>query len=108
MDTGQVGPYSFLKSCGTRWRTRTFQSYRLSFERVLAGNFDRIRPADPMPRAGLTQAIKWSRARGEARQRELVGMTAYADAGDLDMPSYLTNGPRMNSEVAASLETEGK
>ena len=31
-------------------------------------------------------------------------MTAYAEAGDLDMHSYLTNGPRMNSaEAAASL-----
>ena len=54
--------------------------YTLSFERVLAqweaGNFDKIRPASAMPLGGIMAVVVWSRKRGEAKQRELVGMTA--------------------------------
>ena len=68
-------------------------SYTLSFEGVLAqweaGNFDQIRPALALPWGGLRPAVKWSRTRGEAKQSELVGMTAVAEAGAL-VSSYLT------------------
>ena len=80
--------------------------YTLSFERVLAqweaGNFDQIRPAEAQAYGGLYVAIMWSRARGEAKQRELVGMTAYAEVGDLDIASYL------GMAQAGSFETEEK
>ena len=69
-------------------------SYTLSFEGVLAqweaGNFDQIRPAGPLPLGGLMAAIKWSLKRGEAKQMELVGMTAVAETNVVDVASYLT------------------
>ena len=70
--------------------SQAWGAYTLSFERVLvqweAGDFDQTRPAEPQPRGGLLAAIMWSRTRGEAKQRKLVGMTAYAEVGDLDHP----------------------
>ena len=96
----------------TSWFSQLWGAYTLSFEGVLAqweaGNFDQVRPGTAQPFGGLLAAIKWSRTRGEAKQRELVGMTAYAEAGDLDLSSYLTSGPRMNSAEATSFETEEK
>ena len=71
-------------------------SYTLSFEGVLAqwetGNFDQIRPAGALPSQGLHvgAAISWSRKRGEAKQSELVGMTAVAESGVVELSSYLT------------------
>ena len=103
---------SSLKSCGIFLRTRPFRKYgahtryTLSFEGVLAqweaGNFDQIRPAEVQPFGGLLAAIKWSRTRGEAKQRELVDMTAYAEAGAINISSYL------GMTEAASFETEEK
>ena len=91
-------------------------SYTLSFEGVLAqweaGNFDQTRPANAMPLGGLVAAIKWSRERGESKQSELVGMTAVADSGDVDVASYLTSvtssskGPVAAEDDATSFETE--
>ena len=74
----------------TSWFSQLWGAYTLSFEGVLAqweaGNFDQVRPGTAQPFGGLLAAIKWSRTRGEAKQRELVGMTAYAEVGDLDHP----------------------
>ena len=68
--------------------------YTLSLEGVLAqweaGNFDQIRPANALPWGGLMSAIKWSLKRGEAKQSELVGMTAVAEVGVVEMSSYLS------------------
>ena len=75
------------------WFAQQWVSYTLSFEGVLAqwetGNFDQIRPAGALPLGGLMSAKKWSRKRGEAKQSELVGMTAVAEVGAL-VSSYLT------------------
>ena len=68
-------------------------SYTLSFEGVLAqweaGNFDQIRPGGALPFGGLSAAMTWSRKRGEAKQKELVGMTAVAESGVIDLSSAL-------------------
>ena len=44
--------------------------------------------------------FRWSLKRGEARQTELVGMTAVAESGVLDTTSYMT------AAKDATLETE--
>ena len=94
---------SSLKSRGILWRPRSFRpcGHALSFEGV-AGNFDQTRPGDAQPWGGLMEAIKWSRTRGEAKQRELVGMTAYAEAGAVDLSLYV------GMAEAKSFETEAK
>ena len=56
----------------------------MSWGRVLAEweeaeNFAVLRPAYPIPFGGVSQAIGWSRTRGEAAQKELIGMTAEAE-----------------------------
>lgn len=55
----------------------------MSFERVLAqwdeGLYTAMRPTVPLPFGGLFQTIGYSRQRGEAKQAELVGMTAVAE-----------------------------
>ena len=90
----------------TSWFSQLWGAYTLSFEGVLAqweaGNFDQIRPAEVQPFGGLLAAILWSRTRGEAKQRELVDMTAYAEAGAINISSYL------GMTEAASFETEEK
>ena len=79
---------------GNSFFAQYWVSYTLSFEGVLAqweaGNFDQTRPAVALPLGGLRAAIKWSRERGEAKQRELVDMTAVAETGVVDVSSYLT------------------
>ena len=40
-----------------------------------------VRPTWPMPLGGLFKAMGWSRKRGEAKQQELIGMTAEAEIG---------------------------
>jgi hypothetical protein len=63
---------------GNQWN-----GYALSWDRVLtewdSENFAIVRPAGPMAFAGLWSCIAWSRTRGEAKQRELIGMTAEAE-----------------------------
>jgi hypothetical protein len=70
-------------------------AYALSWSGVLADwneveKFSVVRPAYPMPFAGLTQAMNWSRERGEAKQRELIGMTAEAEINLSFLTSYGT------------------
>ena len=90
-------------------------TYTLAFEGVLAqweaGNFDQIRPAGAVPLLlGLGAAMSWSLKRGEAKQTELVGMTAVAETGVVDATSYLTvassSKGRAAAEDATSFETE--
>ena len=52
---------------------------------------------------------RWSLQRGEAKQRELVGMTAVAESGVVEVSSYLTVVSSSEGPVAAedaTLETE--
>ena len=47
---------------------------------------------------------RWSLKRGEARQKELVGMTAVAESGIVELSSYLSGGPAAAQD--ATFETE--
>ena len=55
---------------------------------ITFGNFDPIRPAGILTLGGLSSAILFSLKRGEARQRELVGMTEVAESVALDVMIY--------------------
>ena len=76
------------------WFAQQWVSYTLSFEGVLAqweaGNFDQTLPAGALPMGGLKATNSWSLKRGEAKQSELVGMTAVAESGAVELASYLT------------------
>lgn len=79
-------------------------SYTISWHRVLAEweeaeNFAVVRPAYPIPFGGLRQAIGWSRMRGEAAQKELIGMTAEAE---VDMFVFSTWGAAKSSTASAA------
>ena len=71
-------------------------AYALLWSGVLADwdeaeKFSVVRPACPMPFAGLAQAMNWSRERGEAKQQELIGMTAEAEIDLSFLTSFGTN-----------------
>ena len=77
-----------LDMFGQQWT-----AYSLSWNRVLAAwdeaeNYTVLRPAIPMPFGGMRRAIAWSRARGEAKQQELIGMTAEAEIDMAYLVSY--------------------
>ena len=78
---------------GNSWFAQCWVGYTLRFEGVLAqweaGNFDQIRPSGALPRGGLAASNTWSLKRGEAKQSELVGMTAVAESGVVELSSYL-------------------
>jgi hypothetical protein len=85
-------------------------AYTMSWGRVLAEweeaeNFAVLRPSYPIPVGGLSQAIGWSRTRGEAAQKELIGMTAEAE---VDMSWVSTYGATTSSMAGATaaFETE--
>ena len=67
----------------------------MSFERVLvqweARNFDQIRLAEAQPLRGLSVVIKRPRTRGEAKQKELVGLMAVAESGIVNVSSFLAD-----------------
>ena len=87
-----------------------WNAYTVAWEYVLAEwkeaeNFAVLRPAYSIPYGGLRQAIGWSRSRGEAAQRELIGMTAKVE---VDM-SFFSNYEAATSPMAgaaAAFETE--
>ena len=69
-----------------------------------AENFAVIRPSHPIPIGGLLDAIGWSRKRGEAAQKELIGMTA-----ESEVVSYFSTYGAATSSTAgagATFETE--
>jgi hypothetical protein len=103
-------------SFGEQWAT-----YAISWDRVLAEwdaeKFTILRPAGVMAFAGLIKSINWSRKRGEAKQRELIGMTAEAEVDMAFLASYgvsaTTDASTLAGEAAqsapaavASFETE--
>jgi hypothetical protein len=87
-----------------------WNAYTVAWDHVLAEwegaeNFAVLRPAYSIPYGGLRQAIAWSRSRGEAAQRELIGMTAEVE---IDM-SFFSNYGAATSLMAgatAAFETE--
>ena len=85
-------------------------AYTMSWGRVLveweeAENFAVLRPSYPIPVGGLSQAMGWSRTRGEAAQKKLIGMTAEAE---VDTSWLLTYVAATSSTVGATtaFETE--
>ena len=78
-------------------------AYSQSFERVLSewsnGNFSSSRPGFPQPIGSMVRTLKWSQERAEAKQAELIGMTAVVEVDD----SIFS---RVGSGVKASFETE--
>jgi hypothetical protein len=50
---------------------------------------------------GLMSAISWSRTRGEAKQRELIGMTAEAEVSRDDLYGVLS---RVSDTIGASTD----
>ena len=68
-----------------------------------AENFAVLRPANPIPLGGLSQAIGWSRRRGEAAQKELIGMTA---EDELDRSFFSTYGAATSSTAGAAATFE--
>ena len=54
--------------------------YTFSFERILVewsdGNFKSVRPGTAQPIGAINRTLVWSRERAEAKQAELIGMTA--------------------------------
>ena len=87
------------------WITHTMSWDRVLTEWEEAENFAALRPAYPIPVGGLSQAIGWSRTRGEAAQQELIGMTAEAE---VDMSFFSTYGAATSSTAGAAgtFETE--
>ena len=74
--------------------------YARGWDRVLAEwdeaeNFAVVRPTLPMPFGGLSRAMAWSRERGEAKQQELIGMTAEAE---VDMGYIASTAARIGAE----------
>ena len=84
-------------------------AFALSWGRVLAEwdaeKFTTLRPAGPMPFAGLQRAIDWSRTRGEAKQRELIGMTAEAEVDIAYLASYGDKTAQPPPPAAGTLDT---
>ena len=83
-------------------------AYAMSWGHVLAEweeaeNFAVSRPAYPIPVGGLSQAIGWSRTRGEAAQQELIGMTA---EDELDRSVFSTYGATTSSTAGAAATFE--
>ena len=78
----------------------------MSFERVLvqweARNFDQIRLAEVQPLRGLSVVIKRPRTRGEAKQKELVGMTAVAESSIANVSSFLADTQGSSEGPAAT------
>ena len=83
----------------TLWSTRPNSSfgeqwagYVVSWDRVMAEweaeKFTALHPAGSMPFGGLVHTIDWSRKRGEAKQQELIGMTAEAEVDIAILASY--------------------
>jgi hypothetical protein len=69
------------------WRSYTnslfiqfLYAYTLSFERILVewtnGNFKSIRPGMAQSIDAMVRTVAWSQERAEAKQAELIGMTA--------------------------------
>ena len=60
--------------------------YTVSFERILSewtnGNFKSIRPGVAQPIGGMFRTVAWSQERAEAKQAELIGMTAVNELDD--------------------------
>ena len=79
-------------------------AYARSWERVLAEwdaeKFTTLHPAGPMVFAGLTSSIDWSRKRGEAAQKELIGMTA-----ESEVVSYFSTYGAATSSTAGAATT---
>jgi hypothetical protein len=67
-------------------------AYAMSWGRVLAEweaeKFTALHPAGSMPFGGLVHTIDWSRKRGEAKQQDLIGMTAEAEVDIAILASY--------------------
>ena len=72
------------------WRSYTnslfvqfLYEYTLSFERILVewsnGSFKSVRPGMAQPIGAINRTLVWSRERAEAKQAELIGMTAVND-----------------------------
>jgi hypothetical protein len=87
-------------------------AYAISWDRVLAEwkeaeNFAVVRPTcgQPAAVAGLSQAIAWSRTRGEAAQKELIGMTAEAE---VDTSFFSTYGATTSSTAGAATTFEAE
>jgi hypothetical protein len=59
-----------------------------------AENFAVVQPAYRIPFGGLGQAIGWSRTRGEAAQKELIGVTA---EDEYDVSWFSTYGAAKSS-----------
>jgi hypothetical protein len=83
-------------------------AYAMSWGHVMAEweeaeNFAVSRPAYPIPVGGLSQAIGWSRTRGEAAQQELIGMTA---EDELDRSVFSTYGATTSSTAGAAATFE--
>ena len=57
--------------------------YTLSFERILSewsdGNFKSIHPGTGQSIGAISRTLVWSQERAEAKQAELIGMTAVND-----------------------------
>ena len=69
------------------WRSSTnsifiqfLYEYTVSFERILSewstGNFKSVRPGMAQPIGGMIRTVAWSQDRAQAKQAELIGMTA--------------------------------
>jgi hypothetical protein len=88
-------------------------TYAMSWNRILAEweeaeNFAVLRTAYPIPFGGLRQAIAWSRTRGEAAQKDLIGMTAEAEVDMSYFSSRVisTYGAVTNSTAGAAATFE--
>ena len=58
----------------------------------------------PMPSGGLGRAMDWSRMRGEAKQQELIGMTAEDDVDMAFIASFTSSrSTKAVAERAAEL-----
>ena len=92
------------------WRAYTnsvfvqhWYAYTLSFERILVewstGNFKSVRPGMAQPIGGMIRTVAWSQDRAQAKQAELIGMTA---VNEIDHSLF----SRVNEVATAAFEIE--
>ena len=64
----------------------SWYAYTLSFEQILSewsdGVYRSVRPGSGQPLASMLRTLTWAQERAEAKQAELIGMTAVAELDD--------------------------
>ena len=84
-------------------------AYTLSFEQILSewsgGVYRSVRPGSGQPLASMLRTLTWAQERAEAKQAELIGMTAVAELDD-GVFSRFDSGPKAAFDMETKLAQE--